>query len=160
MAADMKLRELSLLQQYGAKLSQGFLVKMTTEVYDLCRKLDAQIEHSHEEEARLGNEAQRAIEEIYSDARAIRNIRDRYNFGQQDEAVFDLDIGKRERNAEMISTKLEQFKNNHQRLRTDLEDTKNRLKAFAAALTTQIAAASSSLNKQIAVLEAYKNNNV
>lgn len=156
----MKLRELSLLQQYGTKLSQGFLVKMTTEVYDLCRKLDAQIERSHEEEARLGNDAQRAIEEIYSSTRAIRNIRDRYSFGKQDIAIFDFDISRRERNADSISDKLEQFRNNHQRLRADLEDTKNRLKAFAAALTTQIAAASSSLNKQIAVLEAYKNQKV
>lgn len=156
----MKLRELSLLQQYRVKLSQGFLVKMTSEVYELCRKLESQIEQSNEEEARLSHKAHNAIEVIRYNASFITNIRDRYNFSQQDIAIFDNDIRQREHRANDIAGRLEEYRKSQQRLRTDLEDTRNRLKAFAAALTTQIAGASSILDKQIAALEAYKNQTV
>lgn len=156
MASDVAIKELSLLRQYNAKLTGGFIAKVQSEVSRICRKLERQIEVSAEEEPRVSYFTQNAIDDINSTVRYIDELKSRHQLGSYDRDLCDMDIMTRQRTARDLEEQLVQFKRQHQILRTELETTISQLKTFGYTITGQVIAASQTLKSQISVLDKYK----
>lgn len=156
MASDVAIKELSLLRQYNAKLTGGFIAKVQSEVSRICRKLERQIEVSTGEEHRVSYLTQNAIDDINSTVRYIDELKSRHQLGPYDRDLCDMDIMTRQRTARDLEEQLVQFKRQHQILRTELETTISQLKSFGYTITGQVIAASQSLKSQISVLDKYK----
>lgn len=156
MASDVAIKELSLLRQYNAKLTGGFIAKVQSEVSRICRKLERQIEVSAEEEHRVSYFTQNAIDDINSTVRYIDELKSRHQLGSYDRDLCDMDIMTRQRTARDLEEQLVQFKRQHQILRTELETTISQLKTFGYTIAGQVIAASQTLKSQISVLDKYK----
>lgn len=156
MASDISVRELSLLSQYNAMLTGGFIAKVQSEVSRICRKLEVQIEASFEEEHRVTSHTQNAIDTINSTVRYIDELKSRHQLGAYDRDLCDMDIVTRQRTARDLEEQLVQFKRQHIFLRTELETTISQLKTFGYTITGQVIAASATLKEQIAALEKIK----
>lgn len=156
MASDVALKELSLLRQYNAKLTGGFIAKVQSEVSRICRKLERQIEVSTGEEHRVSDLTQNAIDDINSTVRYIDELKSRHQLGPYDSDLCDMDIMTRQRTARDLEEQLVRFKRQHQILRTELETTISQLKSFGYTITGQVIAASQTLKSQISVLDKYK----